>query len=47
MESAMPSISFGELAKDTELPLRKGGNTLWSNRVQELKKIWLTPDMGN
>ncbi len=91
MESALPSMSFSDLAKDTELPrhkvvikptangsdmngldlfidgnfigntpittdveegvrevdLRKGSNTLWSNRVQILKEIWLTPDLGN
>ena len=91
MESALPNISFGELANDAELArrkvvikptaggndingldlfidgnfigntpittdleegvrevtLRKGGNTLWSNRVQVLKEIWLTPDLGN
>jgi hypothetical protein len=86
MESALPSISFGELAKDDEVPrhkvvimptaggndmngldlfigntpittdveegvrevaLRKGTNTLWSNRVQILKEVWLTPELGN
>ena len=30
-----------------EVALRKGANTLWSNRVQVLKEIWLTPDLGN
>lgn len=30
-----------------EVALRKNGNTLWSNRVQILKEIWLTPDLGN
>jgi hypothetical protein len=30
-----------------EVALRKGGNTLWSNRVQILKEVWLTPDLGN
>ena len=91
MESALPSISFGEIAKDDEVPrhkvvikptaggndmngldlfidgnfigntpittdveegvrevaLRKGGNTLWNNRVQILKEVWLTPELGN
>jgi hypothetical protein len=91
MESALPSISFGELAKDDEVPrhkvvikptaggndmngldlfidgnfigntpittdveegvrevsLRKGTSTLWSNRVQILKEVWLTPELGN
>ena len=91
MESALPSISFGELAKADEVPrhkvvikptaggndmngldlfidgnfigntpittdveegvrevsLRKGTNTLWSNRVQILKEVWLTPELGN
>lgn len=30
-----------------EVALRKGTNTLWSNRVQILKEVWLTPDLGN
>jgi len=30
-----------------EVSLRKGGNTLWNNRVQILKEVWLTPDLGN
>ena len=30
-----------------EVSLRKGGSTLWSNRVQILKEVWLTPDLGN
>ena len=30
-----------------EVALRKGGNTLWNNRVQVLKEVWLTPDLGN
>jgi len=30
-----------------EVALRKGGNTLWNNRVQILKEVWLTPDLGN
>ena len=91
MESALPNISFGELAKDDEVPrhkvvikptaggndmngldlfidgnfigntpittdveegvrevaLRKGGNTLWNNRVQILKEVWLTPELGH
>jgi hypothetical protein len=91
MESALPTISFGELAKDTELPrhkvvvkptsqgsdlagldlfidgnfigntpittdveegvrevsLRKGSSTIWNNRVQILKEVWLTPDLGD
>lgn len=91
MESTLESLTFDELAKDTELPrhkvvikptangadmqgldlfidgnfigntpmttdveegirevaLRKGGNTLWNNRVQILKEVWLTPDLGN
>lgn len=91
MESALGSMDFGDLAKETELPrhkvvikpiaggmdiqgldlfidgnfigntpittdveegvrevsLRKGGNTLWSNRVQILKEVWLSPDLGN
>lgn len=29
-----------------EVSLRKGTNTLWSNRVQVLKEIWLTPELG-
>jgi hypothetical protein len=91
MESALESMTFDELAKDTSVPrhkvvikptanggdmqgldlfidgnfigntpittdveegvrevaLRKGENTLWSNRVQILKEVWLTPDLGN
>lgn len=91
MESALATMTFTDLAKDTSLPrhkvvikptaagldingldlfidgnfigntpittdveegvrevaLRKGSNTLWSNRVQVLKEIWLTPDLGN
>ncbi len=30
-----------------EVSLRKGANTLWNNRVQILKEVWLTPDLGN
>lgn len=30
-----------------EVALRKGSRTLWSNRVQVLKEIWLTPDLGH
>lgn len=26
--------------------LRKGGTDIWSNRVQVLKEIWLTPELG-
>ena len=29
-----------------EVSLRKGGNTLWNNRVQILKEVWLTPELG-
>jgi len=29
-----------------EVALRKGGTTLWANRVQVLKEIWLTPELG-
>jgi hypothetical protein len=29
-----------------EISLRKGPGTLWSNRVQVLKEIWLTPDLA-
>jgi hypothetical protein len=29
-----------------DVALRKGTNTLWSNRVQVLKEIWLTPELG-
>ncbi len=29
-----------------EVALRKGSRTLWSNRVQILKEVWLTPDLG-
>jgi Curli production assembly/transport component CsgG/PEGA domain len=91
MESALPTISFGELAKDTALPrhkvivkptsggsdlagldlfidgnfigntpittdveegvrevsLRKGSSTIWNNRVQILKEVWLTPELAN
>jgi hypothetical protein len=91
MESALPSLSFGDLAKEAPVPrhkvvvkptmggsdlagldlfidgnfvgntpittdveegvrevaLRKGTNTLWSNRVQILKEVWLTPDLGD
>jgi hypothetical protein len=90
MESALETLSFGDLAGDVEVPrhkvvikptnggtdlqgldlfidgnfvgntpittdveegvrevsLRKGPNTLWSNRVQVLKEIWLTPELG-
>ena len=90
MESALPTLSFGDLAKDDEVPrhkviikptnggadlqgldlfidgnfigntpittdveegirevsLRKGTATLWSNRVQVLKEIWLSPELG-
>jgi len=91
MESGLAAMTFGDLARDEELPrhkvvikptangsdipgldlfidgnfigntpittdveegvrevsLRKGGSTLWSNRVQILKEVWLTPDLGN
>lgn len=91
MESGLAAMTFGNLARDEELPrhkvvikptangsditgldlfidgnfigntpittdveegvrevsLRKGGSTLWSNRVQILKEVWLTPDLGN
>ena len=30
-----------------EVALRKGGNTLWNKRIQILKNVWLTPDLGN
>ena len=30
-----------------EVALRKGTNTLWSNRVQILKEVWLTPELGH
>ena len=30
-----------------EVALRKGGNTLWNNRVQILKEVWLTPELGH
>jgi hypothetical protein len=30
-----------------EVSLRKGTSTLWSNRVQILKEVWLTPELGN
>jgi len=29
-----------------EVSLRRGGSNLWSNRVQVLKEIWLTPELG-
>jgi hypothetical protein len=29
-----------------EVSLRQGGTNLWSNRVQVLKEIWLTPELG-
>lgn len=30
-----------------EVSLRQGGRNLWSNRVQVLKEIWLTPELGS
>jgi hypothetical protein len=30
-----------------EVSLRKGTSTLWSNRVQILKEVWLTPELGH
>lgn len=29
-----------------DVSLRKGTRTLWTNRVQILKEVWLTPDLG-
>ena len=29
-----------------EVSIRQGGNSLWSNRVQVLKEVWLTPELG-
>ncbi len=29
-----------------DVSLRKGSRTLWTNRVQILKDVWLTPDLG-
>ena len=30
-----------------EVSLRQGGRSLWSNRVQVRKEIWLTPELGS
>jgi hypothetical protein len=30
-----------------EVSLRKGSSTIWNNRVQILKEVWLTPDLGD
>ena len=30
-----------------EVSIRQGGNSLWSNRVQVLKEVWLTPELGS
>ena len=30
-----------------EVSLRQGSRSLWSNRVQVLKDIWLTPELGS
>jgi hypothetical protein len=27
--------------------IRQGGNSLWSNRVQVLKEVWLTQELGS
>ena len=30
-----------------EVSLRQGSTNIWRNRVQVLKEIWLTPELGS